>query len=80
MAILDLGVKTERLTRPQAQALLDADLACAQIGLKFSVVCAVCGTGAGADLTRARQGKVLHYEVICQCNTRRVFESWAEPS
>ncbi len=80
MSVLDLGIRTERITRPQAQALLDAERAAESLGLQFNVLCAACGTGAGADLTAARQGKVLHYEVICNCNKRRVFESWAEPS
>ena len=70
--LIDLR-QTEQIPTAQAQALLDADLACAELGLQFELKCRRCGKAWGSEKTRARAGRILHYEIECECK-RRVFD------
>lgn len=70
--LIDLR-QTDRIPDAQAQALLDADLACAELGLLYELKCRQCGRAWGSEKTKARAGRILHYEIDCECK-RRVYD------
>lgn len=74
MAAVTIGAQIERLTHAQAQALLQADLVCNELGLRFPLHCARCGLAWGSERTRMRNGRVTHYEIVCECK-QRVYDA-----
>ncbi len=70
MSAILLGQKTEYLPGRVAQALLDADKACAEAGLLFELKCAQCGRAWGSDETRVSGDRVVYYAIKCDCKTR----------
>jgi hypothetical protein len=70
MGVAILGKPREYLPGRYAQALLDAQFACHELGLKFELRCASCGIAYGNEETMREGERVVYYAIRCECKDR----------